>query len=466
MTPSIARRLTLSVGVIAAIVFTVIGALLYLALERELLRRESDELTARLNFIHHMLTEVPNLAATDGLTHHLDDMVASHGNLRAWITTLDGKVVYGGKPPVIDRTKSNVPFYAVMPDGVPMRTIMERLPATSKLPALQILIATDVRPTQRVLTSFGITLASLCLAGVGAMLLLGMWIARRGLSPVNTLSSQAHALGPRALSQRLPEQNIPAELLVLAQSFNRVLDRLEQSYRQLEAFNADVAHELRTPLTNLIGSTEVALSRGRSADELRNVLESNLEELARVKTIVNDMLFLARADRGERAEGASVALDNVARDVAEFFEPVIDERRVALKIEGAATVTGDAGLLRRAVTNLVSNALRYTAAGDAIHIAIEIDDDSVSLRVRNPGATIQSNELPHIFDRFYRADPARSGGGEGHGLGLAIVGAIVQMHGGSVHASSHDGITEVGFSLPAATLIVANKLRESTVTKT
>lgn len=448
MTPSIARRLTLSVGVIAAIVFTVIGALLYLALERELLRRESDELTARLSFTHHMLTEVPNLAATDGLTHHLDDMVASHGNLRAWITTLDGKVVYGGKPPVIDRTESNVPFYTVMPDGVPMRAVVERLPANAKLPSLQILIAMDVRPTQRVLTSFGITLAALCLAGVGAMLLLGMWIARRGLAPVNTISSQAHALGPRALSQRLPEQNIPAELLVLAQSFNRVLDRLEQSYRQLEAFNADVAHELRTPLTNLIGSTEVALSRGRSTDELRSVLESNFEELARVKTIVNDMLFLARADRGERAEGSGVALDRVARDVAEFFEPVIDERQVALEIEGAATVNGDAGLLRRAVTNLVSNALRYTSAGNSIQIMIATDAQSATLRVRNPGPSIPTESLPHIFSRFYRVDPARSKRDEGHGLGLAIVKAIVQMHRGDVFARSSHGITEIGFSVP------------------
>ncbi len=450
MTPSIARRLTLSVGVVAAIVFTVVGALLYLALERELLRRESDELTARLNFIHHMLTEVPGPAATEGLTHHLNDMVASHGNLRAWITTLDGKVVYGGKPPIIDQTESNVPFRAVMPDGVPMRAVMERLPASSQLPALQILIAMDVRPTQRVLTSFGITLALLCFAGVGAMLLLGMWIARRGLAPVNTLSSQAHALGPQALSQRLPEQNIPAELLVLAQSFNRVLDRLEQSYRQLEAFNADVAHELRTPLGNLIGSTEVALSRGRGADELRDVLASNLEELARVKMIVNDMLFLARADRGERADGASVAIERVARDVGEFFESVLEERRITLTIDGAATVIGDHGLLRRALTNLVSNALRYTATGNAVQMAIVTEAHIVSVRVRNPGPPIAAESLPYIFDRFYRTDPARSNSGEGHGLGLAIVKAIVQMHGGTVFAASQDGVTEIGFSLRTA----------------
>src|SRR5581483_6906051 len=199
-----------------------------------------------------------------------------------------------------------------------------------------------------------------------------------------------------------------AELLVLAQSFNRVLDRLEQSYRQLEAFNADVAHELRTPLTNLIGSTEVALSRGRGADELRGVLASNLEELARVKMIVNDMLFLARADRGERADGASVAIERVARDVGEFFESVLEERRITLTIDGAATVIGDHGLLRRALTNLVSNALRYTATGNAVQMAIVTEAHIVSVRVRNPGPPIAAESLPYIFDRFYRTDPARS----------------------------------------------------------
>jgi two-component system heavy metal sensor histidine kinase CusS len=450
VTPSIARRLTLSVGVIAVIVFTVVGTLLYLALERELLRRETEELTGRLNFVRHLLTEVPNLSSVAELTHHVDDMVASHGHLHAWIKTADGGIVYGGKPPAAPNTDSSRPFYLVMSDGTPTRAVIERLVPSASLPGLQILLAMDVRPTQRVLTSFGLALALVCLGGVAAMLLLGAWVARRGLAPVNTLSSQAHAIGPQALSQRLPERDIPAELLVLAQSFNRVLDRLEQSYRQLEAFNADVAHELRTPLTNLIGTTEVALSRGRGTDELRDVLASNLEELARVKTIVNDMLFLARADRGERAHGEGVALESVARDVAEFFEALLEERRITLTIDGAANVIGDRGLLRRALTNLVSNALRYTSAGHSIQIVIASEGQSVSLRARNPGPPIPGECLPHIFNRFYRVDPARSKREEGHGLGLAIVKAVVQMHGGRVFARSLDGVTEIGFSIPAA----------------
>lgn len=448
MTPSIAQRLTLSVGVIAVVVFTVVGTLLYLALERELMRRESEELAGRMNFVRHLLTEVPNLSSAEGLTHHVDDMVASHGNLYAWITAVDGTTVYGGKPPVIPDINAGGPFPLVAGDGVPARALVERLAPTGKLPSLQVVVAMDARPTQRVLAGFGLALTLVCLGGVAAMLLLGAWVARRGLAPIHALSDQAQAIGPQALSQRLPEQGIPAELLALAQSFNRVLDRLEQSYRQLEAFNADVAHELRTPLTNLIGTTEVALSRGRGVHELRDVLESNLEELARVKTIVNDMLFVARADRGERAAAGSVSLGQVVSDVAEFLDPVLEERRITLETHGQATAIGDVGLLRRAVTNLLSNALAHTESGNTIRVAIVTEANWVSLHVRNPGPEIRAENLPHIFDRFYRADAARRGREEGHGLGLAIVKAIVQMHAGEVFAKSTDGVTDVGFRLP------------------
>lgn len=450
MIPSIARRLTLLVAVIAALVFAVVGALLYIVLDRELVRRETDELNARLNFVGHVLTEVKQLPNT-GLAHHLDDMVASHGNMNVWIATADGREVYGGQPPDI-REPTTGSFLLRRADGVPVRAVAARLRTNAQLPEVSVLIAADIRPTQRVLAGFGLALAVLCLSGVAAMALLGAWIARRGLAPVNALSAQAHAIGPHALSQRLPEANIPAELVTLAQSFNRVLDRLEQSYRQLEAFNADVAHELRTPLSNLMGSSEVALSRGRTADELRDVLASNLEDLERVKVIVNDMLFLARADRGERVDASHAPLDQVARDVAGFLEPILEERRVKLDVEGKADVPGDAGLLRRAVTNMVSNALKYTAPGSTIRIEIAVEADAASLRVLNPGPEIQARHLPHIFDRFYRAEPSRGGRPEGYGLGLAIVKAIVHMHGGSVFAESHDGITEVGFRLPRAGL--------------
>ena len=446
MKPSITRRLTLLVGALAAVVFAVLGSLLYVGLDRELARRDTEELSGKIDFVRHLLSEMPDLATLD---HHLDDMVASHGDLSVWIIAAEsGALVYGNTPvPKAPSAGSRDPFLFSLDQVTPMRGVAERVPASGEKPALDVLIGVDLRPTERVLASFGLALGLLWLAGVAAMLALGAWVARRGLAPVKALSAQAHAIGPSALSQRLPERDIPAELVTLTHAFNRVLDRLEQAYRQLEAFNADVAHELRTPLTSLIASTEVTLSRERTAAELYEVLASNLEELGRMKLIVNDMLFLARADRGERATGASASLDQVARDVADFLESVLEERGIVLAIEGRATVSGDIGLLRRALMNLLSNALAYTEDGGTIRIRITTDGDSAVLSVLNRGPAIPAEHLPHIFDRFYRLDAARSVG-QGHGLGLAIVKAIVSMHGGEVYATSRDGITEVGFRLP------------------
>jgi two-component system heavy metal sensor histidine kinase CusS len=451
MTPSIARRLTLLVGALAAVVFGVLSTLLYLGLERELTRRDVEELSGKVEFVQHVLSEMPDLTTLETWRHHLDDMIASHGDLRVWITRVDsGALVYGSTPvPQVLPRSTPEPFAFSLADGTPMRGVAEHVPARGDMPALALLIGVDLRPTGRVLANFALALGVLWLAGVASMLALGSWVARRGLAPVKTLSRQARSIGPSALSQRLPEQGIPGELVMLAQSFNHVLDRLEQAYRQLEAFNADVAHELRTPLTSLIASTEVTLSRERTTDELYEVLVSNLEELRRMTLIVNDMLFLARADRGERAIGDRVSLDQVARDVADFLESVLEERRMVLAIDGRATVSGDAGLLRRALMNLLANALAHTADGGRIRIRIRAHADSAVLGVLNPGPAIPVEHLPHIFDRFYRLDAARTGR-RGHGLGLAIVKAIVGMHGGEVYAECQDGTTEVGFRLPLA----------------
>ena len=446
---SIAARLTLLVGAIALAVFIVIGTVLYMTLDGELARRDADKLTEMMTFVQHLLSEVDEVSTAESLAHHLDDMVVSHGNLRVWITRRDGHApIYGGAPPPVPAQHGGSAYLFTHDDGTPMRALAMQVRPSTELSSLDVLIASDTRPTQRILADFRLVLVSACLAGVIAMVLLGVWAARRGLRPVGRLSAEAQAIGPQALSQRLPVAVLPAELVDLAQSFNRVLDRLEQSYRQLEAFNADVAHELRTPLSNLIGGTEVTLLRERSVAELRDLLGSNLEDLQHIKTIVNDMLFLARADRGERADAAPVALAQVARGVAEFFEPVLDERRITLEIRGEAHITGDIGLLRRAVSNLVSNAIEHTTSGNTIEIVISNADATAHLRVCNPGPPIAPEHLAHIFDRFYRVDPARSASGESHGLGLAIVKAVAQMHGGGVFARCEDGVTEIGLHLP------------------
>ncbi|ENO87885.1 heavy metal sensor signal transduction histidine kinase [Thauera linaloolentis 47Lol = DSM 12138] len=232
-----------------------------------------------------------------------------------------------------------------------------------------------------------------------------------------------------------------------------MLARLDGAYRQLEGFNADVAHELRTPLASLIGETELALHRERGITELKEVLGSNLEDLQRLASLVNDMLFLSRADRGERARRSLVrSLAALAAEVVDFHEAALHEAGVGARVQGDAEGEFDSALLRRALSNLLANATRFAQRGTVIDIDIAPDaTGSVRLSVSNSGPAIPAEHLPRIFERFYRADRAREHGKDNHGLGLAIVAAIARMHGGTAFAHSRSR-TSVGISLRTSDL--------------
>jgi two-component system heavy metal sensor histidine kinase CusS len=250
------------------------------------------------------------------------------------------------------------------------------------------------------------------------------------------------------LSQRLVTAQLPAELSDLAQSFNGALDRLEAAYQQLESFNADVTHDLRTPLTNLIGHTQVALSRERSVPQLVEVLQSNLEDMERLRGIVNDMLFLARANQGERPQQLlRTSLAAEVHKAIEFLDFLLEEAQVHVRVQGDAQAPIERSLFCRAVTNLLHNAIRHSPPGSEIVVELAAAEDHARVTVSNPGPAIPAEHLGRLFDRFYRVDASRTNSGESHGLGLAIVKAVAAMHAGNVSATSRGGITTVGFSV-------------------
>ena len=308
------------------------------------------------------------------------------------------------------------------------------------------------RGAARLLYAYGTALLLICVLWVGATVMLAAWAVRRSMAPARRLSEQAARIQPDNLAPRLPLQDTDRELQDFVRSFNRTLDRLQSAYQQMEGFNADVAHELRTPLATLINGTQVMLSSPRDAAELRDALESNLEVLEDLKTMVNDMLFLARADRGERAADLSaISLAAEARRVAEYYDAALEERGIRLRCEGDAAVAANPGLVRRALANLISNAIKATPAGHEILLRCEPAAGGARVEVRNPGASIAPADLPRIFDRFFRAGQGRAPRTEGHGLGLAIVRAIARMHDGDVDARSTAGETVIGITLRAPT---------------
>ncbi|CAB3813201.1 Sensor histidine kinase CusS [Achromobacter aegrifaciens] len=440
-------RLTLLLGVIALVVSSIAGYTLFWALKREVQRQEITEVAGKLELINHLIGMQTTLAQMQDLRSALDNIMVGHGNLKTWITLADGSVFYGEAPPVDVRPLSGREIRLHSQDGWNMRGLRVPLEGTL-LPGAELTVAVNLRPGTQFLYAFATALVLICATWVGATLVLSAWAVRRSLSPIRRLSQQAARIQPDNLAVRLPEQGIDRELREFTHTFNGMLGRVQTAYQQMEGFNADVAHELRTPLATLISGAEVILSSPRSEQELREVLESNLEELEGLKALVNDMLFLARADGGEPA-GDLQEVDvrrEVAR-VAEYYEAALDEAGVSMTAHGAAILMANPRLLRRAIANLLSNAIRATPRGRGIDLYCITRQEEIEIRVRNPGAPIAAEALPRIFDRFYRGDDARSRRADGHGLGLAIVRAIARMHGGNAFARCGGQGTEVGFTL-------------------
>jgi len=283
-----------------------------------------------------------------------------------------------------------------------------------------------------------------------ATALLGAWAARSGLRPLRRMSEVAAGVSAHSLTQRLPQEQMPTELAELAQAFNAMLGRLDDAFQRLSAFSADIAHELRTPLSNLLTHTQVILTQPRPLEDYREALHSNLEELQWMAQLVNDMLYLAKADHGLLIpKREPLALADEADALLEFFAPLAEDVQVNMFRKGSAGTLGDRSMLRRALSNLLDNALRFTPQGGEISVSIVEEVQGVKLSVENTGEGIPQALLPRLFDRFYRADPARHEGSSEHaGLGLAITRSIVRAHGGTIRCESGTGWTRFLIELP------------------
>jgi two-component system heavy metal sensor histidine kinase CusS len=272
------------------------------------------------------------------------------------------------------------------------------------------------------------------------------------MRPLHEITATARRIHPSNLGERLALDGLPAELLALADTFNAMLDRLEQSFARLSRFSADIAHELRTPIHNLRVGVEVALGQSRSPEAYRDVLHSNLEECGRLGRLIDNLLFLARSENPQ-TQIAREPLD-VGRELAavcEFSEAAAQEAGVhlAVAVSGSLQLDANRALFQRALGNLVANAIAHTPPGGSITLAAEVDEVATRVTVADTGHGIPAEHLPHVFDRFYRVDQARSSASGNVGLGLAIVRSIVELHGGTVSLTSTVGKgTQIHMSFP------------------
>lgn len=451
MMRSIAARLAVTFGIVAAVVFSLSAMALYQALAQTLAWQQEADLRGKLEVVEGLIGEVRTVERWDELRNTLTTITTTDGNTRFWIACDNTALNYGYPFPDRNhpRLGSDIKTLVLDDSRHPIKTLGRTLRPLPEFPEIHLVVGVSDTPARRTLNAFAIALIGISVCGIALVSAFGYWVARFGLRPLARLSAGAQALSPKNLSQRLTLSPPVGELSELTASFNGALDRLEAAYAQLEGFSADVAHELRTPIGNVIGMTQVALTRERSVDELKETLGSNLEELERLRAIVNDMLFLARADQGETAGGlARASLADEVQKTIEFLEPLIEEKALHVDMHGDAEASVEKALFRRAMSNLLHNAIQYSPAGARVRVEMRRRSDSVEVAVCNPGDAIPAEHLSRLFDRFYRIDASRAFSAENHGLGLAIVKAIAKMHGGSVFANSSDGINTIGLTLP------------------
>lgn len=444
-------------GIVVAAGTVVVG---YWSLSRQLDERAVIEMQGRRELLVRLLASTPSLAGIADADDRYADLFFGHDDLHLALLEPGTARVIAAFSEVATQSvvglghakaAQDTMHAWVTPDGR-RYSGWHSTAAVADGHAVEFFLSIDRRRDAALLAGFvKATLVALplllALVAMGAGL-----VASTGLAPVRRFKSLLASIGTRSLGQRVAVSGLPSELADMATEFNGMLRRLDEGYRQLEAFAGDLAHEMRTPVATLLGRTQVALSRSRSADEFREVMEGNVQELDRLSALINDMLFIARADHDAtpiQAEPVDLAAE--ARRVADYLSLIAEDKGVNLRVLGdAPPVSADRLLVQRAITNLLTNAIRHSVEGGTVVIEIGAAADAASLEVDNQGQAIAPEHLDRVFDRFFRADPGRSRDAGGSGLGLAIVRSIARVHHGSIAVRSAGGHTRFRLQLPLA----------------
>ena len=445
---SIRLRLTLWYVLLLAIILAGFSAGIYLTLRHNLYANLDDSLDTR---IHDLEALVRYEGAYPTLSQSLSANSPDLGEQFVRIYDASGRLTFdnsgaAGSVPVDGGAVQNAlaggsATRGLSVDGEPFRArIVPILQNGQPTGALEVgRAAGDVSDTLNTLliilaTAYPVTLAVASLGGV--------FLASRALSPIDKLTRLARHISAEDLSQRLNLRLPDDELGRLARTFDEMIARLEDAFRRQRQFTADASHELRTPLTAVKGEVEVALTRPREPDAYREVLRSVNEEADRLIRLVGSLLTLARADAGQipvALEAVDVA--DLVGSAVEQVRPAAHQRDIELVLASGPPVIlrADEDLLLQLLLNLLDNAIKYTPLGGRVTAGWNTNSAQVELWVRDTGAGIAPEHLPHIFDRFYRADKARSRAEGGVGLGLSICRWIAEAHGGSISVESGPG---------------------------
>ncbi|MBK7421664.1 MAG: heavy metal sensor histidine kinase [Propionivibrio sp.] len=456
---SITLRLTLLFASASSIVLLLLGFLIAVSVDQHFEAQDMEVLSGKLKLTQHALEKIRSKAELDQLPQLLEDALVGHQGLELVVVAPDETILYATNGAEFPKTlldshvnaDSTRPIVWRTSSNQPLRGISALSPTAIKgSPSAIVAVATNISHHEHFMSSFRVTLWSFVILAAFVTGVLGWIAARRGLSPLQAVKHKAADITAHRLDSRLPVDSVPVELLGLVETLNEMLTRLENSFKQLSDFSSDIAHELRTPVSNLLTQTQVTLSKDRSTDEYRDVLASNIEEFERLSRMISDMLFLAKSENNliiPHREQLNL-LDEV-NGLFQFYEILAEDKSIFMASSGSGRVSGDRLMLRRAISNLLSNALRHTPAGGRIAVHVDNTSDSfVKLSVVNTGAAIPAEHVPRLFDRFYRVDCSRQRFSEGVGLGLAITRSIMRAHGGDAFVRSDQTSTVFELIVP------------------
>lgn len=455
---SLTARLTLLFITGSSVVLLALGWLIGASIERHFKELDRDALAGKLMLARHVIERVASPRDLERLPAQLGDAIVGHHDLAVQVLGPQKEILLASSDIAFPddwlahvANMPETPLFEWSQDERSYRGLAASIPTgVAAWQPLVVAVAIDIEHHKAFMQTFMQTLWLFVACAALASGLVGWFAASRGLAPLRAMCKRAAGVTAQTLDQRLPVDAVPAELAALATTLNEMLERLEDAFCRLSDFSSDLAHELRTPISNLMTQTQVSLSRTRDAASYREILESNAEEFERLARMISDMLFLAKAENGLTiANDEQVDLAREVRDLFEFYEALADEKDIHLRLLGGGTVRGDRLMLRRALSNLLSNALRYTPRDGDVLVTIAPEETEIVLSVDNSGETIPPRHLTRLFERFYRADPSRKHvTGEGTGLGLAITQAIARAHHGRVSAISTAGRTRFSIQLP------------------
>lgn len=457
---SLALRLTLLFAIAALIVFPLFGWFISQSAENHFEAGDGNELKTIAGAVEKAISTHRPGDDLISLKQRFDDILVGHHHATLYILDGDGQAVYASPGPDLSTLLALPPDSRAANGSLRLwsdaehsyqtliQTTQEIAEAVTKPHTLVVAVPIDQH--LQYLTTFRQTLWLMIASGIAAMSLMGGFAVRQGHIPLHRIVRQIRRISANELDTTLSPMTMPRELASLAVSVNEMLERIKAAMHRLRDFNADIAHELRTPISNLMTQTQVVLSRPRSAEEYREILFSNLEEYERLAQMVGDMLFIAQTDNNSQKKNlCDLDLSAEVHTLFDYYGALAEQRGITLAVVGQAAVTGDRLMLQRALSNLLSNAIRHTPAGATVRILLSTEDNGeTDIVVENPGLEIPPDHLPKLFDRFYRVDPSRHQNEASTGLGLAIVKSIVEAHGGKIDVASSSQITRFRITLP------------------